>query len=313
MNHRSVWISVFVAALVGGVPTDDVAVAGGNEVLAELLDVGVPVAEGVRVRLPRATMPDGLDAEAQHNVLVEVARPRRTVAALTRNSVVTPFVLDVKKVAGAGGGSRARRIDLWFVAYGRMEEVANRDFLKQLAGAAERKTPGELPTEWHVFEPPELAERGIRLTTEGPHHEMYFHSTFPLLDRVLIRATRHAMSSRSDDSILLAARLDKRFVGDEAYPNLWRPITLDELGKPRLGPETPYTHAGFYVKATQLHEPAGALFIEYHQVYEEPKAWFHGANLLRSKLPLIVQDAVRKFRRRLKKARHAASSEDKNG
>ena len=52
---------------------------------------------------------------------------------------------------------------------------------------------------------------------------------------------------------------------------------------------------------TELIEPQGALFVEYHLVFDEPKAWFGGANLLRSKLPLMVQDNIRKFRRELTK------------
>jgi hypothetical protein len=33
----------------------------------------------------------------------------------------------------------------------------------------------------------------------------------------------------------------------------------------------------------------------------EPREWFHGTNLLRSKLPIVAQDIVRKFRRNLAK------------
>jgi hypothetical protein len=34
-------------------------------------------------------------------------------------------------------------------------------------------------------------------------------------------------------------------------------------------------------------------------IFDEPNGWFGGANLLRSKLPLVIQDEVRNFRRRL--------------
>ena len=61
----------------------------------------------------------------------------------------------------------------------------------------------------------------------------------------------------------------------------------------------PYAGLGSYVKATRLAEPAGAVFIEYHVVFAEPQGWFHGANLLRSKLPIVAQDMVRKFRRKM--------------
>jgi hypothetical protein len=41
------------------------------------------------------------------------------------------------------------------------------------------------------------------------------------------------------------------------------------------------------------------VFVEYHLVFDELPEWFNGANLLRSKLPIVCQDGVRKFRRRV--------------
>ena len=48
-----------------------------------------------------------------------------------------------------------------------------------------------------------------------------------------------------------------------------------------------------------MAQPSDAMLIEYHVVFEEPEAWFQGANLLSSKLPLVIQDVVRSFRRKL--------------
>ena len=50
-------------------------------------------------------------------------------------------------------------------------------------------------------------------------------------------------------------------------------------------------------------EPTGALFVEQHIIFAEPTGWFDGANLLRSKLPNVVQNAVRTTRREWAKAR----------
>ena len=50
-----------------------------------------------------------------------------------------------------------------------------------------------------------------------------------------------------------------------------------------------------------LAAPEEALFIECHLVFDEPQGWFNGANLIRSKVPVLVEDTVRKARRRLAK------------
>ena len=52
---------------------------------------------------------------------------------------------------------------------------------------------------------------------------------------------------------------------------------------------------------TPLAEPAGAILVECHGVFEEPQGWFQGAPLLRSKLPMLVQEQVRGFRGKLVK------------
>src|SRR5205814_1186239 len=94
-----------------------------------------------------------------------------------------------------------------------------------------------------------------------------------------------------------------RFGDDPEFPNRWRPISRDDDGKPVLGEAHPYGGAGAYIKITRLAEPAGALFVEYHLVFTEPKGWFGGANLLRSKVPILTQSEVRAFRRELGKAK----------
>jgi hypothetical protein len=93
-------------------------------------------------------------------------------------------------------------------------------------------------------------------------------------------------------------RVDPRFDNDRQFPNRWLPLARDEAGTQKLGQPHPYHAAGGYLKATRLHEPAGAVLVEYHLVFDEPAGWFSGANLLRSKLPIVCQDGVRRFRRR---------------
>jgi hypothetical protein len=52
-----------------------------------------------------------------------------------------------------------------------------------------------------------------------------------------------------------------------------------------------------------LGQPAGALLVEYHLVYDEPPGWFgKSADLLRSKLYMKAEDDVRLFRRKVKDA-----------
>ena len=107
------------------------------------------------------------------------------------------------------------------------------------------------------------------------------------------------MREKRAESVVAGIKLDERFNKDQEFSNTWSPIVRDAGGKLSVGAPSPYSGLGGYMKITQLREPAGALFVECHIVFAEPEAWFGGKNLLRSKLPLAVQDNVRSFRRKL--------------
>ena len=68
------------------------------------------------------------------------------------------------------------------------------------------------------------------------------------------------------------------------------------------GPPHLFTRAGGYAKITRLKQPADAAFIECHLIYEEPYGWFDGVNLVKQKVPVMVQEKVRTFRRKLRVA-----------
>jgi hypothetical protein len=109
------------------------------------------------------------------------------------------------------------------------------------------------------------------------------------------------MFSQTADAMTFASRLDGRFQDDAKFANRWRSLNIDDAGQRHLGPPQPYEGNAVYVRLTRLKEPAGAIFVEYHHVFLEPKQWFQGNSPLRSKLPLLLQTEVRAFRRALAK------------
>lgn len=273
-----------------------------NPVFTQLVDNGVEFFGDELVPLPEPTLRDGLSEEAQKTALESVADARHPLDQLMRPSIVSPFVLEIRKDTSLDSDRPVRRIDVWFVAYGNIESLADEEFLRDLARQSEDRTNSKLPTEVVFLENADLEQRSLTRVEEETSREVWFHSKFSLFDRVQLHATRHAYVTRTPESILVASVLDERFTEDPDYPTAWNTVSRDRLGKFVLGDKQPYQSAGFYLKATQLHDPPDAIFVEYHQVFDEPGEWFDGANLLRSKLPLMVQDGVRKFRRKLDRA-----------
>src|SRR5262249_55725631 len=87
------------------------------------------------------------------------------------------------------------------------------------------------------------------------------------------------------------------------FPNQWRKITFNKrTGAKEIGNPNPYSGLGAYAKVTKLASPEGALFVEYHIIYNEPQEWFDGKSVFDAKLPQLIQNDVKRFRNDLKTA-----------
>jgi len=268
------------------------------DIYDDLVTRGVSLGSGQLVRLPKPLMPDGLTAKEQQAVLGKAA-DKHGVERFVRNSVVSPYVLEVNAVDDNGGERRGQRIDFHFVAYGTLDAITDSDLLTGLAGESEAAGPDAPPPSARALTDEELKARGLPLTDASETDPIYVAIDVPILDRVRMIGISQGSQQKGESSVLGAIRMDERFAKDPKFPNSWRPLGHDNLGKATLGPPSPYSGLGGYMKVTKLIEPAGAVFIECHLLFDEPQGWFDGKNLLRSKLPLVVQDTVRKFRRRL--------------
>ena len=257
-----------------------------NALFDSLLDPGPAVGPGLRAKLPPPTMPDGLDVAEQRAVIAALIRDDYSYEDFTRRSAVAPQRLRVRDVTPCDPEAPARGVDVWFVAH-------DDKFIGWLASAAKGVETGKPLTKEC------LGKRGLG-SADGPP-EVYRHVEFDFLEKIHLRATVRVAWTRTGESVLVAGEVDPRFLGDPDFPNQWQPV-IREGGARKLGPAKPWAGAGFYMKITKLAEPAGALFVEQHVVFAEPTGWFDGANLLRSKLPLVVQSSVRTTRREWAKA-----------
>ncbi len=270
--------------------------AAENEVYQSLMQQGVR-SEQQQMMLPKPTLADGLDAAAQQKVLAEITDANHPLESLLRHSPVAPFVLKISGDDPSHPADTLRRVDLWFVAYSNLEKLSDETFLKDQVRAEAKDAPET--DRGRVFTTDELKERGI----DEPKSQRHLATRLTLFDRVRLTGVMQSQLTRTNDSVLLAAQVDQRFMKDRDFPNQWRSISRDDDGRSRVGEPHPYLAAAWYMKATKLHAAEGAVLMEYHVVFDEPTGWFNGANLLRSKLPLVTQDTVRKFRRRLDEAK----------
>jgi hypothetical protein len=279
---------LFVTLCLVGQPA--AAHEAANPLFKELLDPGLLVGPNVRAKFPPPTMPDGLDAAAQKGVITRLIGTDYGYDDFTRKSVVAPQLLKLRDVTPSDPQAPAKGVDVWFVAHGDFALTDDEKFLDRLVNVGRGEGQGKSLTK------EDLAKRKIVTRPEDEKREGYGLIEFDFLDKVRIKVTGRAVWSKIPDSVVVAAVIDPRFTGDPEFPNEWRSLSKDGGGL-KVGPPHPWSGAGFYLKITKLHEPAGGLFIEQHVIFAEPTGWFEGANLLRSKLPPVVQNNVRNMRR----------------
>ena len=111
-------------------------------------------------------------------------------------------------------------------------------------------------------------------------------------------STRFAVVTSGPSSVVAAGKTDPRFAHDADYPNQWRPLLRDEQAEIKPGPAHLLAPAGGYAKITRLAEPADAVLIECHLVYEEPHGWFEGQSG-QTEGPTWSMKRSRAFRRKL--------------
>jgi hypothetical protein len=291
-------IALLLASALGQAPAIEPEHAH-NLVYQELLANGVEL-DGLKVRLPAPTFHDGQSAEDQRKALRVIAGSDRGVEDLLRDSPSAPHVLKVRPEQKARDGTLIRGADLWFVIRADLDKIDPNEALRQ-ARAGQPVEAGNMRFETRVLTSDELKARCIDLAQDSDsEREWYTHSTGRLLDRIEAEATSRSWASRSANSMVVASRTVAAFDDDRQFPNRWRLITQRQ-GKNEAGPSHHYSGGASYVKISQLQAPKGALVVEIHFVFAEPKAWFDGAPILRSKFSLVAQNQIRSLRRELSK------------
>ena len=260
--------------------------ADKNPVYQQLIESGPP---GLEIPIVEPILSDTGDRSAA----IEEVVPANKRERFFRGTIVAPHIIKISSQQ-LEGDRKLRTADFWFAAKGRLDDMKTKEFLESLRDT--NRDSQDRPQTALVVTNSDLAKLDIEYDAQ---HESFAHASQRLLKRVDIATTSRNFWSQSDHSIVVASFVDPRFQELATFANRWAPLIRQDDGTLNAGDEVPYAGAGGYVKATQLSDPEGFLFIEGHLIFAEPQGWFSGANLLGSKMPAIVQAEVRSIRRLL--------------
>jgi len=280
-----------------------------NVVYAALQRKGLTL-EGTPVSFPEPILHDGRDAESQRRALEMIAGSENKAKDLLRDSITAPFTLKIHDIP-ARSGATIRVVELWFVVYGELDEIDTNDVAERFSKSKPTEV-GNMRFEAHLLDDKQLTLRNlheIRAGNETPGRTWYVHQVGRLLGRIEVEATDQVVLSRSDESIVIATRTSSEFAKDADLPNRWRSMTR-KGEREDSGKAEPYAGGAGYVKISRLVTPAKALLVEAHFAFLEPRAWFDGAPVLRSKIGLVAQDQIRRLRREIVERRQHPATKD---
>jgi hypothetical protein len=271
-----------------------------NPVFLELLQKGVTMSDGKAYKLPSPALSEALEAKSQREAIEKISGGRHSFEDLTRKTTSAPVIIKIRTLKAAEGETAViRAIDVWFVAHGKWDTLNSKDFLDSMGKGKDTEGENRIVSKSGFLSDEEMQKRGLKLQSHEGLETRFVYSAFSLFDQVEVSATRHAVVTRGKNYLLAAGRIDPRLNADKEYPNQWRPILRDAAANISFGPPQPYTGAGAYAIIIRLVEPADAIFVEGHIVFEEPYGWFEGGNELRSKAPTMIQQRAKTFRGKL--------------
>ena len=281
-----------------------------NPVYSTLRTKGATLA-GVQVDFPAPLHKEGTSAEAEHADLKRLTGSDRSLAEFTRDSVSAPIILKTRDEP-AGEKGIVRMADLWFVVRASLDEI---DPTSADSSTGEGKTveAGNMRFGSVRLEPKDLSARGITPGAgKSGSREWYIHLTSRMLDRIHVEATDRMTATRSDGSWIVGTITDSRFDADQTLPNVWHAIKRQGATE-KPGLDEVYAGGASIITISRLASVEGALLIEAHFAFFEPKAWFNGAPVLRSKIGVVAQDRIRGLRRALAKSRKGEGGRSPTG
>ena len=263
---------------------------GGNELGRGVTPKPGPQASveiaGQKVTIVAPVLGGGEDPDEIERLLGPLLRGL-SYRQFTRDSVVAPVRMQLRYLKDEAGDPVGHHGHILFVVHESLDSFSSDRFTESVFAETAKETPADEHTAGTMsVGKATLQELGIESDDDTSN---YRRVRFDLLDQV----TLDLMVRFDHSSTESQNRIDIALV--EQYDNRWQRVDDPDEGGSYRG-----LHA--WITATSL-TGSDAVLIESRFVFLEPSNWFRGNNYVRSKLPLVLQEAARDLRRELKKKR----------
>ena len=298
------FVCLLVAVWLQNCPESRVSADEVDLCVQHLTNVGLSIA-GQNVKLSPAWLADGMDAAKQQAVTDKLAGRRKR--QFYNDSIAATVESDIRSIK-VDKRRAGYIVDFAFIVYADLDHLMPSE--NQPSNGGLQALAKESDMKVTELTPSLLKSAGITLSGLGKEKpndadgdSRSVHGTFSLLDKVFISSVVQSAIKQTDESITVAWEQDTRFHETPVYSNRWKFIDNDDDGGVHV-----YNGFAGYAKVTKLKAKDGALLVEYHYAFAEPKEWSEERISLRAKLSIVLQESVRKARRQIKKLKEQAAA-----
>jgi len=257
-------------------------------------------AEGTVAQLPAPLLCDGMASEEQRALLLKLVDSTKALEDFLAPGVSAPIKTKLHDWPGTTGTIRG--FDIWFVVHAKLDEI-NADDLGAPGSKGGNADAGGMHFESNVLDEGELKKLGL---TPSGKMDRFDQIACSLLEKAEAKMLNRSLGTRSDGSMVVATQTVLTLPADEASRNAWRAVDR-RAAKTSYGPWQPYAGVIAYTKTSRLNFRPGTLLVEIHGAFTEPKGWFNGRGILKSKITLVANDKIRDLRREIAKKREKAA------
>ncbi|MGI9473881.1 MAG: hypothetical protein ACR2NZ_20225 [Rubripirellula sp.] len=235
----------------------------------------------------------------------------------SRNSVVAPVKIELAYLKNEAGDRVGHRIHVAYVVHAGIETLRDSDLMGGLFGGstskeAETKDPESEASKAledqkadESFRSEQMDDATVTsLGIESQPGVGFGWLEFLLLKKVELQGVIRSNRFEGVDYVAITWELAEEFTDrepvHERFRNEWVRRDRSPSGSLIRSEATSFAGAAGYLVLSSVDGTDNACLIEAEVVLHEPEGWFNGSNLLRSKLPLILQESARRFRRGLK-------------
>ena len=269
-----------------------------QSLLEEMTTEGVQFRQGVKVVLPVPTLTSDAFSKTSDE---QTEKLRKQLAGndswdrFTRDSVVAPVTIKLEYVIDAAGERVGHSVHSAFIVHAKLDSLGDKELMQQIFGKPESNAGSGMKVTELSEADLKAAQSTAPVTDEkGGLKVTYSQVDFTLLDKIRLNGVLRIERSFTPSSTTIAWILDPHFSANEKLRGTWSKIS-DAADK-----SEPYTGWGGYMNVTRVSDSPEMLLIESRMLLHELPEWFSGSNFVRSKLPLVIQEGARNFRRKLK-------------